>query len=146
MTLVVVAATADDLDAIDEISRHSFRAPWPRRMFEEELERPHGRLDVARDGHRVLGYVNYWLVVDELHLLAIAAHPDVRRGGVGAVMMERVLSCAATGGSRLITLEVRAGNQPARRLYDRFGFGVVSLRRGYYGDDGEDAVVMTRTL
>jgi ribosomal-protein-alanine N-acetyltransferase len=136
-----------DVDAIDEISRHSFRTPWPRRMFEEELGRPHGRLDVARgEAGAVIGYVNYWIVVDEVHLLAVATHPDARRAGVGAALMERVMAAARAAGARLITLEVRAGNLPARRLYERFGFAVISVRRGYYGEDGEDAVVMTREL
>ena len=147
MTAVVVEpARAADLDAIDEISRHSFRTPWPRQTFVDELARPHGRLDVARARGVVTGYVNYWLVVDEVHLLAVATHPDARRTGVGAALVGRVLAVARAGGARLVTLEVRASNQPARRLYERHGFAEVALRRGYYGEDGEDAVVMIASL
>lgn len=144
--LVVAPATAEDVEAIDAISRGSFRAPWPRRMFEEELARAHARLDVARRGAEVVGYLNYWLVADEVHLLAIATRPDVRRSGVAAALMGRLLAVAGERAARLVTLEVRAGNLAARTLYERWGFVHIATRRGYYGDDGEDAVVMTRTL
>jgi len=144
--LAILAATAADLDAIDEISRHSFRAPWPRQTFVDELTRPHAALDLAWRGRDVVGYLNYWLVADEVHLLAIATHPDARRAGVGAALMTHLVAVARTRTARLVTLEVRAGNAAARALYARFGFVDIATRRSYYGDDGEDAVVMTLTL
>lgn len=144
--VAIVAATADDLDAIDEISRHSFRTPWPRQTFADELTRDHARLELARRGRDVLGYLNYWLVADEVHLLAIATHPDARRAGIGTVLMAHLVGVARDRQARLVTLEVRAGNQAARALYARFGFSAIATRRSYYGDDGEDAVVMTLEL
>jgi [ribosomal protein S18]-alanine N-acetyltransferase len=143
VALGIAPATAADLDAIDEISRHSFRAPWPRSTFEEELTRGHARLDLARRGREVVGYLNYWLVVDEVHLLAIATHPDARRAGVAATLMDHLLAVARGRSARIVTLEVRAGNVAARALYARYGFAEITTRRAYYGDDGEDAVVMT---
>ena len=140
--LEIAAATAADLDAIDEISRHGFRAPWPRQTFVDELTRPHGRLVVAEFAGVVVGYANYWIVVDEVHLLAIAVHPDHRRRGLGAVLLADVLAAGAE--ARVITLEVRAGNTPAIALYRRHGFVPVATRGGYYGGDGEDALVMLR--
>jgi ribosomal-protein-alanine N-acetyltransferase len=139
----IAAASVADLDAVDEISRGSFRAPWPRRMFEEELTRAHARLDLARRDAAVAGYLNYWLVADEVHLLAIATHPDVRRGGIGRALMRHLVDGARASRARLVTLEVRARNEAARELYRRFGFVEVATRRGYYGDDDEDALVMT---
>jgi ribosomal-protein-alanine N-acetyltransferase len=139
--LEIAAATAADLDAIDEISRHGFRAPWPRQTFVDELTRPHGRLRVAR-GPAVLGYVNYWLVADEVHLLAIATHPDHRRRGVAVALLADVVAAAAD--AAVITLEVRADNAPAIALYQRHGFAVIATRRGYYGVDDSDALVMVR--
>lgn len=144
--LVITPATVADLDAIDEISRHSFKTPWPRKTFAEELERAHARLDLARRGTDVLGYLNYWLVADEVHLLAIATHPDARRGGVAAALVQHLVDGARAGQARLVTLEVRTGNEAALGLYQRFGFAEVATRRGYYGDDDEDAVVMTLEL
>lgn len=137
---VVGAAGTDDLDAIDEISRHSFKTPWPRQTFVDELTRPHGRLRVARRDV-VLGYANYWLVADEVHLLAIATHPDRRRCGVAQALMADVI--AAAGADRLITLEVRADNAGAIALYRQWGFAEISRRAGYYAD-GVDAIVMVR--
>jgi [ribosomal protein S18]-alanine N-acetyltransferase len=144
--IVVSPATVADLDVIDEISRHSFKTPWPRKTFEEELSRAHARLDLARRGGDVLGYLNYWLVADEVHLLAIATHPDARRGGIGYALMRHLVDGARERNARLVTLEVRAGNEAALALYRRFGFEEIAKRRGYYGDDDEDAVVMTLEL
>lgn len=135
-------ATAADLDAIDEISRHSFKSAWPRQSFVDELERAHGRLIVARD-RDVLGYLNYWLVADEVHLLAIATHPDARRRGIAARLMQHLVEAARD--ARVVTLEVRASNRPAIALYERFGFAAAATRRGYYGADNEDALVMLRS-
>lgn len=139
--LAIVDATASELDAIEEISGHSFRAPWPRQTFVDELTRPHGRLRVARDAANVLGYANYWLVADEVHLLAIATHPDHRRRGVAEALMADV--CAASPTARLITLEVRADNHGAIALYQRWGFAAIATRAGYYSDS-VDAIVMVR--
>ncbi len=145
--MITIAPASDaDLDAIDEISRHSFRNPWPRQTFAEELTRAHARLDLARRGPDIVGYLNYWLVADEVHLLAIATHPDARRAGIAAALMAHLMSVAHDRAARIITLEVRSGNVPARSLYQRWGFTEISTRRGYYGDDGEDAIVMTLAL
>ncbi|HUQ04683.1 MAG TPA: ribosomal protein S18-alanine N-acetyltransferase [Kofleriaceae bacterium] len=144
--MMISPATEADLDAIDEISRHSFKTPWPRKTFAEELTRAHARLDLARRGGDVVGYLNYWLVTDEVHLLAIATHPDARRGGVGEALMRHLVDGARARAARLVTLEVRSGNEAALGLYRRFGFQEIATRRGYYGDDAEDAVVMTLSL
>lgn len=140
----VEPATADDLDAIDAISRASFPAPWPRQSYVDELARPHAHVEVARQGGAVAGYVVTWSVVDELHLLVIATAPALRRRGIGDALMAAVTARADRDGARLTTLEVRAGNAAARALYARHGFAVVATRRGYYADDGEDAIVMLR--
>lgn len=144
MTAAIVrAATAADVDAIDVISRHAFIQPWPRQTFVDELTRAHGRLIVAVDAAGVvIGYANYWLVADEVHLLAIAVEPDRRRAGVGAALLAAVLDAGAA--ARVITLEVRASNRPAIALYRAHGFVAVATRAGYYGGDHEDAVVMLR--
>ncbi len=132
-----------DLDAVDEIERHSFRTPWPAKVFEEELSREWARVDVARAGGRVVGFVDYWLVHDEIHLLAIAIHPDARRRGIGGRLLDHLLALGRDRGFALITLEVRRSNRPAIALYERVGFAVVGVRPRYYAEDNEDALVMT---
>jgi ribosomal-protein-alanine N-acetyltransferase len=142
----VAPATTADLDAIDEIERHSFKAPWPRTTFESELLREWARVDVARQDGRIVAFCNYWLVTTELHILAIATHPDWRGRGVAGELLRHVLDVARATGCSLATLEVRRSNVPAIALYERAGFKTVHVRARYYQDDNEDALVMLRGL
>lgn len=143
---MIRAATLADLDAIAEIDRHSFPRPWPRATFEAELERDVGRLAVITDRDRVIAYCNYWLVAGEVHILAIATHPDHRRGGIGAQLLASALADGRAIGCTLATLEVRRGNTPAIALYERAGFTTIHVRQRYYVDNDEDALVMTCAL
>jgi ribosomal-protein-alanine N-acetyltransferase len=149
--MVIAPATLADLDAIDEIERHSFTQPWPRSAFEAELTREIARLDVARTPV-VVGFCNYWLVAGpsgtsgEVHVHAIAIHPDHRRAGIGAALLDHALVQARAAHCGLATLEVRRGNTPAIALYERAGFRTVHVRAGYYQDNGEDALVMLSEL
>ena len=149
---VIEPATTTDLDAIHEIERHSFKVGWPRETFEAELARAWARVDVLRDPH-VIGFCNYWLVAPdhnraggEVHILSIAIHPDRRRAGIGARLLEHALDRGRAIGATLATLEVRRGNRPAIAMYERAGFRTVHVRARYYQDDGEDALVMLAEL
>jgi len=144
--LEVSPATEADLDAIDEIEQYSFGTPWPRATFEGELEREWARIDVARHAGRIIGFCDYWLVTTELHILAIATHPDYRGRGIAGILLARVLDSACAAGCTLATLEVRRSNKPAIALYERAGFKTVHVRARYYQDDGEDALVMLREI
>jgi ribosomal-protein-alanine N-acetyltransferase len=142
--LVIAPASPTDIDAIDEIEQHSFKSPWSKSTFEGELLREWARIDVARIGDRLVAFCNYWLVTTELHILAIATHPDYRGQGIGRQVLGHVLEVASTAGCSLATLEVRRSNRPAIALYERAGFKTVHVRARYYQDDGEDALVMLR--
>jgi ribosomal-protein-alanine N-acetyltransferase len=146
--VIIEAATEADLDAIDEIERHSFPNPWPRATFEAELVHDIARVEVARHerDRRVIAFCNYWLVAGEVHILAIATHPDHRRGGVGAQLLGHVLAEGRRTGCTVATLEVRRGNHAAIALYARGGFTTVHVRERYYQDNHEDALVMTLEL
>jgi ribosomal-protein-alanine N-acetyltransferase len=144
--MIIEPMQSTDLDEVDAIERHSFKAPWPRQVFADELGRSWARVDVARANDRVIGFVDYWLVADEVHLLAIATHPDHRRRGVAARLLDRVLCVARAGAARMVTLEVRRTNVPAIALYEHRGFKRVGVRPAYYAEDNEDAVVMTLEL
>jgi ribosomal-protein-alanine N-acetyltransferase len=143
--LVVSSATPADLDAIDEIERHSFATPWSRTVFEAELTRELARLDVAR-APSVVGFCNYWLVTEpgggELHIHTIATHPDHRRIGVGGALLTHALAEGRAARCRMALLEVRRGNAAAIALYERSGFHIVHVRQRYYQDNAEDALVM----
>jgi ribosomal-protein-alanine N-acetyltransferase len=142
----LAAATFADLDAIDAIEQHSFKAPWPRATFEAELRRDWARIDVARLDGTIRGFCNYWLVAGELHVLAIATDPDFRGRGIAGAVLAHVLAIGRATGCTLATLEVRRSNRPAIALYERAGFHTVHVRTRYYQDDGEDALVMLLAL
>lgn len=137
-----------DLDTVMQIERLSFRAPWSRQVFIEELSRPWAFLEVMRatTSARVLAFSNYWKVADELHVLKVATHPDVRRLGLGSRLLAHILDFGRTHACRAVTLEVRRSNEIAQRIYRRFAFKAVGMRPNYYADDNEDAVVMLHEL
>ena len=145
LDLAFAPATRDDISAIDEIEQHSFKSPWSRQTFEGELLREWARLDVGRLDGRIITFCNYWLVTTELHILAIATHPDFRGRGIGTQMLGHVLEVARATSCSLATLEVRRSNKPAIALYEHAGFKTVHVRARYYQDD-EDALVMLRGL
>lgn len=146
MTIEIVAATDADLAAIDDIERQSFPNPWPPDAFEAELRHAWARVDVVRVRDQVIGFCNYWLVPPELHLHVIAVRPDHRRQGIGAKFIRHILHAAARAGCNLATLEVRASNATAIRLYQQAGFATVHVRPRYYNDNQEDALVMSRSV
>jgi ribosomal-protein-alanine N-acetyltransferase len=141
---------AGDLDDVLEIERSSHKRPWSRQIFIEELGRDWARLIVLREragrAEEVLGFCNFWLVRDEVHILNVAVHPGKRRSGHASRLLEAVLEAARAGQCRFLTLEVRRSNQPAIRLYRRFGFRPIGIRPNYYVEDGEDAIVMLAEL
>jgi len=141
----------EDLPAVIEIDRQSFAIPWPARSFRFELqENPVGRLLVAvpaegQGMETVLGYIGLWDLVDEGHISTLAVHPDYRRQGIGESLLKEGLVALARTGMQRASLEVRASNQAAQALYAKFGFSLYGRRRGYYQDNGEDALIMTLT-
>jgi ribosomal-protein-alanine N-acetyltransferase len=144
--MIVRAASEADLDAIDEIERLSFPAPWPKATFAGELQREWARIDVGVVDGRVVAFDNYWLVTTELHVLVIATHPELRGRGYGAQLLDHAIAAAVATGCALATLEVRRSNTAAIALYERAGFKTVHVRARYYQHDGEDALVMLRGL
>lgn len=146
-----------DLDAVHAIESDVYPRGWSREVFRAELNRRDGRdylVATVPDGwwglrRRVVGYGGTMLVVGEVHVTTVVVAPGARRQGVASVVLDALLDRAAARGATAATLEVRAGNAPARQLYRRFGFAPVGTRRGYYPDgaagdpDGnEDAVIM----
>lgn len=142
--MIVERATLADLDAIEDIERHSFPRPWPRASFEAELTRPHAQIAVARREQpgEIIAFANFWIVAGEVHIHSIATHPDARRSGVGSRLVAHMLDAGRAEGATIATLEVRRGNVPAIALYERAGFRTVTVRAGYYQDNHEDALVM----
>jgi [ribosomal protein S18]-alanine N-acetyltransferase len=137
----------EDLDEVLDIERASFSMPWSRGAFLYEMQQNRvARCWVMREDGRVIGYLCLWEIADELHITNIAVHPAHRRQGVGRLLLRGVLEDARERRLRLVVLEVRPSNTEARTLYEGFGFRVIGLRRGYYYDTGEDALVMEADL
>lgn len=139
-----------DIDEIIRIERDSYLTPWSENLFRCEMTSPISRLLVGRTTEDktggVVGYVVYWRVDDEIHLHNIAVRRDMRRKGIASRLLEKAISGARMEGGRWITLEVRRSNEPAQRMYEKFGFAVQGVRPGYYTDTKEDALIMSADL
>jgi ribosomal-protein-alanine N-acetyltransferase len=138
---------AGDIDGVLAIEESVFPTPWPRECFEREIESGGMGLSwVALSDGAVVGYIVSWAVADELHIGNLAVTPRLRCFGTGTELVRRSLAAAVEHGIGFATLEVRASNEGATRLYERLGFRPVAMIRGYYPDNGEDAVVMMTAL
>jgi len=123
-----------DIPAVVEIENSSFKYPKPEAVFRED---EHKYL-VARDEDKVVGYIGIEKILDEEHIINMAVHPAYRKQGIGKRLMQHVLN-----DEDVFFLEVRVSNDSAKKIYEKYGFKVISVRKGYYAD-GEDACVMRR--
>ncbi|MBM7583096.1 ribosomal-protein-alanine N-acetyltransferase [Caldicoprobacter guelmensis] len=143
MDYVVRPIKSDDVDAVWEIEKMCFSVPWSRQSFVLEVEKNKcARYVVAEQDGNVLGYAGMWLIVDEAHVTNIAVHPLFRRKGIGQALLKALMMEAYRMGIDKMTLEVRASNIAAQSLYKKLGFVEVGVRKGYYSDNDEDAVIM----
>jgi ribosomal-protein-alanine N-acetyltransferase len=144
MTCLFRKMTMDDLEQVVAIDQVSFGLPWPPRSFYFELtDNPPSRCWVAEMDGRVVAMLVAWLIVDEIHIATFATHPDYRRRGIGGKLLHHTLRMAREEGAITSFLEVRAGNEAALTMYRKFGYMESGLRKGYYSDNREDAVLMT---
>ncbi len=163
--------TVSDLGEVLQIERLAFPSPWSSRAYEYELrynEMAHyfvARTNtVSSNGAHpdpfgwlkrlfrpappngtpmLIGYVGYWLMAGEAHISTLAVQPNYRRRGFGEVLLVHTLEDAARRGSHVATLEVRVSNTVAQELYLKYGFDKVGMRKAYYSDNNEDAIIMT---
>ena len=137
---------AEDLAEVVEIEKASMPSPWSKELFEEELRRDAAHYFVTEEEGRVAGYMGYWEAPQEAHIINLAVAPAFRKRGLGQRMIESCMDFAFQRGARLATLEVRVGNEVAQRLYEKCGFRVVAIRKKYYSDNLEDAIVMIKDM
>ncbi|OQB87029.1 MAG: ribosomal-protein-alanine N-acetyltransferase [Chloroflexi bacterium ADurb.Bin120] len=141
--------TAADLSPISAIEQASFLTPWAEKDFIKALAQNQGTLcwvaEWIEEPHppRVVANVIVWLILDEAHIGTLAVHPEYRGRSIARRLLAKVLLEATRLGATHALLEVRACNQDALHLYNKFGFAVVGVRKGYYQDAGEDALLMT---
>ncbi|RKY04844.1 ribosomal-protein-alanine N-acetyltransferase [Candidatus Poribacteria bacterium] len=142
MEVRIERAERRDLAGIMRIERASFSMPWSRWAFLRDLLSRHAHLFVAKIGDEVVGYVDIWITEEEGHITNLAVSPRHRRKGIGSMLLKHALDYARSKGVKKVWLEVRRSNLAAQRLYAKFGFKAIGVRRGYYTDTGEDALLM----
>jgi ribosomal-protein-alanine N-acetyltransferase len=134
-----------DLDTVEAIERASYPTPWSRSMFASELRKPGSiALGAYLEDGELVGYAFVSRYVDAWHVMNIAVRPEFRRRGIARTLLERLFEVTAADPRRGYTLEVRVSNVEAIRLYERLGFEARGIRRGYYTDNREDALIMWR--
>ena len=132
----------EDIDGILEVSSSSFSIPWSRESYVQELSNPVAKYFVAKIDNKVVGFAGTWIVLDEGHITNIAVHPSYRKQGIASKLLENLLSYCTEHGCTAFTLEVRSGNKAARALYEKYNFKQDGIRKGYYEDNKEDAILM----
>lgn len=141
----------EDLEAVMEIQRVSFKNPWSTELFKRELTHDWSTILLAEEAGpegkpRLLGFLIFWLVHDEVHILNVATMPAARNRGIARSLIRQALEKGRKAACTLATLEVRRSNEAAIALYKSFDFRPVGVRPNYYVDEGEDAIVMVLDL
>jgi ribosomal-protein-alanine N-acetyltransferase len=138
--------TIADLEEVMAIEKLSFPCPWSAGFFRQELQMACARSILAEVGGKIIGYVLFWVLPGAVDIHNIAVHVNYRRLGVARTLLNKVIAEARRQPLARVTLEVRKSNLPAQRLYEEMGFSLTSVRKGYYSDNGEDALAMTLDL
>ena len=134
-----------DLDGVEAIERESYATPWSRSMFDAELRKPSSlALGAFTNDDALVGYAFVSRYVDAWHVMNIAVTDAFRRRGIASALLERLFEVTETDSRRGYTLEVRVSNAGAIALYEKLGFERRGIRRGYYTDNREDALIMWR--
>ena len=132
----------DDIAAVVELDKKCFPVPWSASAYATEIHNTSAYYTVARADGRMIGYAGMWLIMDEAHITTIGVAPEFRRRKIGERILIDLLDEAIHRGARRVTLEVRRSNAAAQKLYDKYYFHTVAVRRGYYTNNNEDAIVM----
>ncbi|OYD56412.1 ribosomal-protein-alanine N-acetyltransferase [Fictibacillus aquaticus] len=136
-------AKISDIEDIVGIEQCSFATPWTAEAFHNEIVgNQFAHYMLIEENFQTIGYCGVWVVMDEAHITNIAILPEHRGRKLGVALLEQVMKLAKRYGAATMTLEVRLTNTPARKLYEKLGFQNGGIRKNYYSDNGEDALVM----
>ena len=136
--------TADHVSQVAELEKICFSDPWSEKSVASELTNPLSLWLVAVEGDRVAGYVGSQSVMGESDMMNVAVHPDFRRQGVAEKLVLELVAALAKNDNHCLTLEVRASNAPAISLYEKLGFAQIGLRKNYYRNPKEDALILRK--
>jgi ribosomal-protein-alanine N-acetyltransferase len=134
--------TKDCIDDVFRITCLSFATAWSMDSFNNELNNKFARYVVAKCNGKIIGYGGMWIIIDEAHITNIAVHPEFRRTGAASLILENMVKICKLESVISMTLEVRDSNIAARNLYEKFDFAQEGLRKNYYSDTKEDAIIM----
>ena len=139
------AMTTDDADAVAAIEEKSFAMPWKRDDFWREAKNELAAYIVGELDGKVVAYAGAWVSFNQAEVMSVAVVPELRGQGVGTILFGELIKAVKARGATAITLEVRPSNEAAIKLYKNFGLKSVGRRKGYYFDNGEDALIMWNT-
>ena len=142
--MIITNMNAGHISQIAQLEKLCFSDPWSENSVASELENPLSLWLVAEEDGSVAGYVGSQTVMDETDMMNIAIHPDHRRQGIAAALIETLIGELKEKGSRCLTLEVRASNENARNLYEKLGFQQAGIRKNYYRNPKEDAIILRK--
>lgn len=135
--------TVEDVDAVHEVDKKCFTAPWTKKIFEKEVSsNSFAHYFVVEHEETIIGYLGMWIVIDDAQITNIAILPDYRGHGIGENVFGYGMAYAQKTGATRLSLEVRVTNEVAQSLYKKFGLKKGGVRKGYYPDNCEDAYVM----
>lgn len=145
--VVIRKALLKDASSMAELDRICFTQPWSIQAFKEELNDSSAAFYlVAEVSGTIIGYVGQWEIVGEGHITNVAVHPGYRNLGIGTKMLGELISLSSKKGIGCHTLEVRKSNEEAISLYKKLGFKIAGIRKEYYADNLEDALILWRGL
>lgn len=146
-SIVIDPMRVRDLGDIMRIEKLSFTTPWSKQAFlSEMLDNDRAYYLVAKVNDRPVGYIGVWLIAGEGHITNVAVHPDFRGKGIGERLMRAIEDLVKKRGATRMTLEVRVSNDVAQRLYRKLGYIAAGIRRRYYRDNDEDAIIMWKEI
>ena len=145
MNVIFRAMTTDDAEAVAALESKCFAMPWSREDFWRETRNELATYIVGELNGRIVAYAGAWVSFEQAEVMHVAVEPKFRGQGLGTLLFGALIEAVKLRGATSITLEVRPSNTPAVKLYENFGLKSVGRRKGYYLDNGEDALIMWNT-
>ena len=144
--IVIRPMTIDDVDGVFEVEKNCFEHYWSKGEFEKEMKNDVARYLVADIDRKIVGYVGIWFVAGEGHITNVAVHSDYRGQKIGDILIKHLVKICKDNNIFAMTLEVRVSNIVAQNLYKKYGFKLAGIRKEYYSDNKEDAMIMWSQL
>ena len=144
--IIIRSMTKDDVDSVYIVEENCFTDPWSKESIRKELKNDLARYLVAELDNKIVGYVGVWFVVDEGHITNVAVHSDYRGKKIGDKLVKEMVKLCEESKLVAMTLEVRSSNTVAQNLYRKYGFKMGGIRKEYYSDNKEDAIIMWNQL